>query len=359
MKNKYVLLLFFLIFVPSIFAFENSIFLDIGSEYLTTDREVRIDYDYTGLSYSSIWTNLNIGWYGRFNNGLCLLTDFEFGYLLNMAHSQIKEDLPKYLLLYKYGLGLGYMWNNFLIYGTPNVFIINDSSGINGSIGIKGFFNFNWVSLSAGLEYNTPNYFIYNNNPFSTDFSIKLSVGLIFGISKKINLERQRENIRLAEIERQRLQEEERQRRLEEQKIAHEAMLRENGLTEEEWQTQENERRRLQEIRRQQEQREQNALSQLIQNILDYGVNVGEPFQVGDIVSIPYGLFTSIDYSRIGEMNSYLVIMNDPTTRTKPFYIETTRQLNTIGPIRVEYIGTAQYLDGRVPRSTIRFREVR
>jgi hypothetical protein len=135
----------------------------------------------------------------------------------------------------------------------------------------------------------------------------------------------------------------------------HERMLQEKGLTEEEWQRQEAEQRRREEIARQ----EQNALSQLIQNLIDVGFNVGKPFRMGDIVSIPYGLFAAIDYSRNGDVNSYLVIMNDYSTPSKPFYIETTRQLNSVGSMRIEYIGTAQYLENRVPRSTLRFKEVR
>ena len=164
----------------------------------------------------------------------------------------------------------------------------------------------------------------------------------------------------------------------------HNRMLQEKGLTEEEWQAQEQERKRreekekLERERQEQERKhreekarlekerqeemerqERMAVSKLIQNILDVGVKIGESFTVGEIVSIPYGLFKAIDYSVSKNIHSYLVIMNDYTTPSKPFYIETTRQLDTIGPLRIQYVRTAQYYDSRVPRSTLVFKEVR
>ena len=146
------------------------------------------------------------------------------------------------------------------------------------------------------------------------------------------------------------------QQETEQRQQAHEAMLRQRGITEEQWQAEQAEIRR----REAQAKHEQEAVSQLIQNILDVGVNVGQPFRVGDIVAIPMGLFQIIDVSTIAEnMYSYLVMMND-STPTIPFYIETSRQLRSgIGPMRIEYLGTAQYMYGRSTRNTLRFREVR
>jgi hypothetical protein len=149
----------------------------------------------------------------------------------------------------------------------------------------------------------------------------------------------------------QRIQQEAEQRQRD-----HEAMLRQRGITEEQWQAEEAERRR----REAQSRREQEALSQLIQNLLDVGVNVGQPFRNGDIVAIPLGLFRIIDVSSIGGIHSYLVIMNDSRTPTIPFYIETSKHLSSgIGPMRIEYLGSAQYMHGRTTRNTLRFREVR
>jgi hypothetical protein len=142
----------------------------------------------------------------------------------------------------------------------------------------------------------------------------------------------------------------------EQQQQAHEAMLRQRGITEEQWQAEQAERRRVEA----EAKREQEALSQLIQNLLDVGVNVGRSFRIGDIVAIPLGLFRIIDVSTIGDIFSYLVIMNDHSTPTIPFYIETSRQLSSgIGPMRIEYIGTAQFMHGRSTRNTLRFREIR
>jgi len=143
------------------------------------------------------------------------------------------------------------------------------------------------------------------------------------------------------------------QREAEQRQQAHEAMLRQRGITEEQWQVEQAESRR----REAQARREQEALSQLIQNLLDVGVNVGQPFRNGDIVAIPQGLFRIIDVSNIGNIYSYLVIMND-STPTIPFYIETSTQFRSgIGPMRIEYLGTAQYMHGRATRNTLRFRE--
>jgi len=110
---------------------------------------------------------------------------------------------------------------------------------------------------------------------------------------------------------------------------------------------------------RQRMQQEQTALGKLIQNIMDVGIQVGSPFRDGEVVQISGGLFRAIDYSYQNGFHSYLVIFTDYTVRTIPFYIESDRQLNTIGAMRIEYKGTAQYLDGRVPRNTLRFREIR
>jgi len=151
------------------------------------------------------------------------------------------------------------------------------------------------------------------------------------------------------EIEqRQQLEEEQRQQ-------VHEAMLRQRGITEEQWQAEQAEIRR----RETQARQEQEALSKLIQNTLDIGFNIGQSFRTGEIVAIPFGLFSILDYSFENGYHSYLVIMNDYSVQYKPFYIESDRRLDSIGQMRVQYVGTAQYLSGRVPRDTLRFREVR
>jgi len=145
------------------------------------------------------------------------------------------------------------------------------------------------------------------------------------------------------------------QREAEQRKQDHEAMLRQRGITEEQWQVEQGEiwHRELQ------ARQEQDALSKLIQNTLDIGFNVGQSFRTGEIVAIPFGLFSILDYSFENSYHSYLVIMNDYSVQYKPFYIESDRRLDSIGQMRVQYVGTAQYLSGRVPRDTLRFREIR
>jgi hypothetical protein len=358
MKKIGLSVVFILSTMVNLTALENYLFFELAPEFLYTDKEF-ISYGEKNIfSYYTMYSSVNLGWYGKFNNGIGIIGDINAAYL-PLHQGELPKGFPEIVTFYKFGLGPAYIWKNFMLYSTPNISIINNSLGLSGTFGLKGFFFINAVGLSIGLGIDTPAYLFDTIESFEPKISFRISFGLIYNLSRKRQIAQETENQRLAEIERARQEEEQRQRRLEQERIAHEAMLKEKGLTEEEWQIQEFERHRQEEIRRQQERREQNALSQLIQNLIDVGFNIGEPFQVGDIVSIPYGLFTAIDYSHEGNVNSYLVIMNDYSTPTRPFYIESIRQLDSIGPMRIEYLGPAQYLEGRVPKSTLRFREAR
>jgi hypothetical protein len=358
MKKICLIGIFILSFVINLTAFENYLFFDWSPEFLMTDKEISTYRGKSIFSYYTLYTSANLGWYGKFNNGIGIIGDINAGYL--PAHAgELPRGFPQAVSFYKIRIGPTYIWKNFMLYGTPNIAIIDNSIGLGGTIGLKGFFFINALGLSIGLGIDTPVYLFENKSVFTPKISYRIGFGLIYNLSRKRQIAQEAENQRLAEIENARREEEQRQIKLEEERLVHEAMLREKGITEEEWQAQEAERMHQEQIRQQRERREQNALSQLIQNLVDVGFNVGEPFQIGDTVSIPYGLFTAIDFSSSGNVNSYLVIMHDYNTPSKPFYIETTRQLNSIGPVRIEYVGTAQYLDSRIPKNTLRFREIR
>jgi hypothetical protein len=228
---------------------------------------------------------------------------------------------------------------------------LNNIFGFSVSTGHKGgwFFGESNFGLGYFINLDFP-ITLFNEKeiiyPSGASFSIGIS--FMYSIGRKKSIERNKQ-LQLKQIET------EERRKIEEERLTHERMLLDQGLTEEQWQLQEAEKRQQEEIIRQ----EQTVLSKLIQNLIDVGFNVGEPFKLGEIVNIPYGLFTAIDFSHQNDLNSYLVIMNDYTTPTRPFYIETNHQLNSIGPMRVQYMGVAQYLDGRVPKSTLVFRKIR
>jgi hypothetical protein len=355
MKRIEILMVFIFGIIINLKAFENNLFFEWALGYLYTDKKIKYEASEVIFEYSTVYS-ASLGWYGKFDNGIGIIGDINATYFYG---GELPNGLPEEVAFYKFGFGPAYIWENVMLYGTPNFTIINNSIGLSGTFGIKGFAFLEELGFSAGFGIDTPAYLFEEKVSFEPRISYRISLGFMYNLSRKKQIIQEAERQKLAEIERARKEEVQRQKRLEEERLAYVAMLEEMGLTEEEWQAQEAERRRQEEIRRQQERREQNALSQLIQNVIDAGYNIGEPFSVGDIVLVPYGLFTAIDFSRNGDINSYLVIMKDYSTPSKPFYIETTRLLDSVGPMRIEYIGTAQYLEGRVPRSTLRFREIK
>jgi hypothetical protein len=334
-----------------LFSLNNRLFFDgilLAGAPSQTQRQNTNESAGVGLGF-------NFGWNGMFPNSNKSIYGSEFGQhnlgILTQFSYMHFIAKNKNIDAHKYGLGLTLgqyaTWSllpNLTYYNSLDSLYFNIDIGFTVNAYIRDF------AIRIGLGFSIPVHQIYSNSSYDSFFHGYNAFGLTYDINRTQKRNQINENRRIRELE---IQEDEKNRRIEAERLAHERMLKEIGLTEEEWQ--ERERQKQEEITR----REQNALSQLIQNLIDVGFNIGEPFSVGDIVAIPYGLFIAIDYSRIENINSYLVIMNDYSTPSKPFYIETTRQLNSIGPMRIEYIGTAQYLEGRVPRITLKFREVK
>jgi hypothetical protein len=107
------------------------------------------------------------------------------------------------------------------------------------------------------------------------------------------------------------------------------------------------------------------SVQNLIQNLIDVGFNIGTPFTQGDVVSVPQGLLIAIDLSQSNGSYTYLVLINDNTSSLKPFYVYTNRSLSIMGSdnmifesIKIEYQGTAEYLQNRIPKSTLLFKMV-
>jgi hypothetical protein len=113
-----------------------------------------------------------------------------------------------------------------------------------------------------------------------------------------------------------------------------------------------------------QPRRDRTSVQNLIQNLVDVGFNIGKPFRLGDVVSIPQGLLSAVDLSQNNGIYTYLVMLNDQSL--KPFYIQTTRRFSNLGSnntiyesLRIEYIGTEEYLQNRVQvKSTLLFKLV-
>jgi hypothetical protein len=351
--KKAIFTILLMISLDKVFSLNNRLFLDgIFLPGAPSQSQRLNSNDSTGAGIG-----FNFGWNGMFPNSNESIYGSEFGQhnlgiltQFSYIHFLGKNDNFD---AYKFGLGLTLgqyaTWSllpNIIYYDTLDSLSFNIDLGFTVNAYIKDF------AIRIGLGFSIPVFKIYNNSNYDSFFHGYNSYGLTYDINrtkKRTEINYQRQQRKLQD------QEEERILRIEAELVAHERMLQEKGITEEEWQNQEADRKRRAEVAT----REQTALSQLIQNLIDIGYNIGKPFQIGDIVSIPYGLFTAIDYSFDNDVNSYLVIMNDYNTPSKPFYIETTRQLNSIGPMRIEYLGAAQYLERRVPRSTLRFREVR
>ena len=330
--------------VSRIFAFENSLFFEWTPEYLFTDKHVSISSSEDAY-YFSMYTSANIGWFGRFNNNFGVITDLSAG-LLQMLDN--KAGLPESITDVKFGIGAGYIGDQFMFYGSPNLSIINNSIGMNGTVGIKIYFPVDEWGVCASLGVDTPTYQFGNNLSFNPQIDCRIGLGIIYNLSYKKQMEIKNEKKRQENMEQSRLAAERKQQEIEKQKLEHEKMLLEKGLTEEDWQNQEKEKNRQAAIKSELESKEKNALSKLIQNIIDVGYPIDrQQFSVGEVVAIPFGLFTAIDYSYVDGMNSYLVMMNDYNTPLKPFYIESKRQLDSIGPLRIQYIGQAQYLANR------------
>jgi hypothetical protein len=345
--KRIILLAVFIQNLNFVVAFENKFYGDLGMGFNFEDP-----VSYTQLPY------LNIDWNGVFKNGLGLILGINYQHLSGSVRFYPDNKLPNNRLeninLIKYSIGQSF-GKNFNIYIKQNFMQFDDVYGFSLSTGHRGGGLFGSSNIGLGYFVNLDfpiKLFNEKEIVYPSDISFSIGISFIYSVGRKKAITRARQ----LEIE----QAEERQRiEAEQKKQAHEAMLKEKGLTEEEWQAQEEEKRRQEELRRRQERQEQESLSKLIQNIIDVGFNIGEPFRVGEIVTIPYGLFSAIDYSYYNNVHSYLVIMNDYSTPSKPFYIESERQLNSIGPLRIQYIGSAQYLDGRVPRNTLRFKEIR
>jgi hypothetical protein len=343
MAKKIVFLVILIYNVNSLRAFDNRIYFDFGMGMNFSDPIV-----YTQLPY------INFEWNGIFSNKLGLILGINYERLSGQVRYFPDRNIPtnRYENINFFKYSFGQAWGqNFKIYVKENIIQLNNVFGFSLSTGHRGswFFGESDFGLGYFINFDFPmTLFNEEGSVYPSDASFSIGISFMYSIGRKKSIERKKQ-LQMEQIE------EERIRKIEEERLAHERMLQERGLTEEQWQGQEAEKRRQEEIRRQ----EQTALSKLIQNLIDVGFNVGDPFRVGEIVSIPYGLFTAIDFSRQNDLNSYLVIMNDYTTPTKPFYIETIRQLNSIGPMRIQYVGTAQYLDGRVPRNTLVFREIR
>jgi len=343
MVKKTIVFLIFIYCANSLEGFENRFYFDFGMGFNFSDPIA-----YTQLPY------VNLEWNGIFNNKLGLLLGVNFehlsGEVRSTPDSKIPLNRPENINFIKYSVGQSF-GKNFKVYIKENIMQLNDVFGFSISTGHKGGWFFGESNFGLGYFINLDfpiTLFNQKDIIYPTDSSFSLGISFIYSIGRKKSIERDRQ-LQLIRVE------EEKRRKLEEEKLIHENMLKERGVTEEQSQKQEAERRQQEENRRQ----EQNALSKLIQNLIDIGLSVGEPFRVGEIVNVPYGLFTAIDFSQNENINSYLVIMNDYTTPAKPFYIETDRRLNSIGPMRIQYIGTGQFLDGRVPRSTLVFKEVR
>jgi hypothetical protein len=111
--------------------------------------------------------------------------------------------------------------------------------------------------------------------------------------------------------------------------------------------------------------RDRASVQNLIQNLIDVGFNIGTPFIQGDVVSIPQGLLIAIDLSQSNGSYDYLVLINNNTSSLKPFYVHANRSLSIMGSdnmifesIKIEYQGPAEYLQNRIPKSTLLFKMV-